>query len=97
MPTQRIHELKLWPTYFEAVACGDKSCEIRFNDRDFKLGDKIVFHEWEPRHKVYLGRSTTVVIAHILYATPVNGLGDGFVALSIRWPGETREGSVHDT
>ena len=40
------HELKIRPEYFKAVVLGDKMFEIRKNDRDFKVGDIIVLHEW---------------------------------------------------
>lgn len=35
------HQLKILPQYFQAVSIGDKTFEIRKNDRDFKVGDNI--------------------------------------------------------
>lgn len=44
----KVHELKTWPTYFRAVADGDKRFEIRKNDRDFRVGDFVELLEYDP-------------------------------------------------
>ena len=41
-----IHELKILTEYFEAVASGRKRFEIRKNDRDYKVGDRLYLREW---------------------------------------------------
>lgn len=43
-----IHELKIWPSYFEAVLNGSKTFEIRKDDRKFSVGDILVLKEYEP-------------------------------------------------
>ena len=40
-----IHELKIWPKYYEEVSMGHKTFEIRKNDRDFKKGDTLILKE----------------------------------------------------
>jgi hypothetical protein len=35
------HELKTWPTYWDAVARGEKLFEVRENDRFFQAGDTV--------------------------------------------------------
>lgn len=37
------HTLKIYKKYADAVMSGAKTFEIRKNDRNFKVGDKIVF------------------------------------------------------
>ena len=55
----RTHELKTWPSFFEAVLSGDKTFEVRRNDRDFAVGDKLVLLEWDPsKSKVRLDDGT---------------------------------------
>lgn len=36
------HILKTWPAYFDAVKRGDKSFEVRRDDRGFQKGDVVV-------------------------------------------------------
>jgi hypothetical protein len=43
-----IHELKTWPEYFRACRSGDKTFELRLNDRGFKVEDVLVLREFDP-------------------------------------------------
>lgn len=43
-----VHKLKLFPEYFDAVANGIKTFEIRKNDRDYKVGDTLHLYEFDP-------------------------------------------------
>jgi len=40
-----IHELKIDVPYFEQVLSGDKTFEIRYNDRGFQKGDQVILRE----------------------------------------------------
>ena len=37
------HRIKLSHHYADAVLCGQKNFEIRYNDRGYQRGDKVVF------------------------------------------------------
>lgn len=37
----QTHILKTWPTYWDAVERGDKTFEVRINDRSFQKGDVV--------------------------------------------------------
>ena len=39
------HDLKIESDYFKQVACGDKTFEIRYNDRGYQKGDTICLNE----------------------------------------------------
>ena len=41
-----VHELKILPNYFYDVVSGIKTFEVRFNDRDFQLGDQLLLKEY---------------------------------------------------
>lgn len=40
------HGVKISPTHFEEVLSGRKKFEIRFNDRNYKIGDVVVLSEY---------------------------------------------------
>lgn len=42
------HELKIWPEYFEPVNAWLKPFEIRLMDREYRVGDVLVLHEFVP-------------------------------------------------
>lgn len=41
-----IHKLKIDSKYFDAVRKGFKTFEIRKNDRNFEVGDKLILQEY---------------------------------------------------
>lgn len=51
-----IHHLKSWPEYFKEVEAGVKPYEVRENDRDFRVGDEVQIHEWDPDEAKRTGR-----------------------------------------
>ncbi|TDE03437.1 DUF3850 domain-containing protein [Jiangella asiatica] len=86
-----IHELKTVPPWFERIVEGEKTVEVRKDDRDFQTGDTLRLREWDPeRNPVYrtgdgyhryTGREVDVAVTHALRG--FEGLADGWVALSI--------------
>lgn len=43
------HSLKIWPQYYDRLLTGEKTFEIRKNDRGFQAGDSITLAEWDPQ------------------------------------------------
>jgi len=60
------HELKIWPEYFDPLLKGEKMFEIRKNDRNFKVGDRIMFREYDPDDGSYTGRYCFRTITYIM-------------------------------
>lgn len=77
----KLHELKIYPKYFEDVLNGSKRFDIRKNDRKFQVGDKVLLKEWD--NIKYSGRS---IYAEIIYITDdrFHGLKEGYVVLGIK-------------
>jgi len=79
------HELKTWPEFFNAVERGDKTFEIRRDDRGFHVGDVLVLREWNPTTGRY-GRSLCRVVTYIIAGLLPGGvrLPDGVVVMGLR-------------
>ena len=42
------HILKTWPTYWNQVETGEKTFEVRKNDRNFQIGDTVELRRFDP-------------------------------------------------
>lgn len=77
-----LHELKTWPPCYQAVASGRKTFEVREDDRDFKVGDRLLLREWDPDLRSYTGRKLTCEITYKLDGGDF-GVMEGYCALAI--------------
>lgn len=59
------HRLKTWPEPFAAVVSGEKTHEVRKDDRGFKVGDTLVLCEWIPESATYTSSTVTRTVTHI--------------------------------
>lgn len=59
---QRVHDLKVWQVYFEALKNGRKKFELRKMDRDFRVGDFLVLEEYDNENNHYTGRKIQAII-----------------------------------
>ena len=73
------HYLKILPEYYEAVLCGNKTFEVRFNDRDYQINDVLHLQEWNQN---YTGRELVKVVSYILDNSDY--CKEGFVILGLR-------------
>jgi hypothetical protein len=85
----RRHTLKTWPIYFDAVYDGDKTFEVRLNDRGYQVGDVLLLQRWDPELADYTrdGSGEPATIAQIVtYVLPGGqfGIEDGYVVMGIR-------------
>ena len=79
----RIHELKISKWYAKDVLDGDKSFEVRYNDRGFQKGDLIHFTVLDDGAVVF-GHPLSMEVFEITYVHSGLGLKEGYVALSIK-------------
>ncbi len=69
------HQLKIKSEYLNAIIFGDKTFEIRKNDRDFKVGDRVTLIEEEGE------RYLTIRIKYITSYAQQNG----YIVFSFDW------------
>jgi uncharacterized protein DUF3850 len=43
-----VHVLKSWPVLYQAIARGEKTFEVRYNDRQYQKGDIVLLREYDP-------------------------------------------------
>ena len=80
----QTHELKILPEFFKEVRSGNKTAELRIDDRDFTVGDVMVLREWLPRKKVFTGRFCNVKITHMVQVRRFIETNKPWVMLSFR-------------
>lgn len=60
-----IHNLKINKEFYTPVLKQVKTFEIRKNDRNFNVGDKVILNEWDEKQMQYTGRKTNIEITYI--------------------------------
>jgi hypothetical protein len=76
-----VHDLKCWPIPFDAIMSGEKTFEWRKNDRDYRVGDILILHKYNPELDQYMGPVTKRKITHILKEG--FGIPEGYAVLSL--------------
>lgn len=77
----KTHYKKLVQPFFDDVWNGKKKFELRKNDCDYQVGDKIVLKEYDPKHDEYIGKR---ISAHIIYVLEnYVGLEKGYCILGL--------------
>ena len=79
-----IHELKILEPYADAVYGGDKTFELRFNDRGYQKGDLIRFTAIDDLKAKVFDHPINDLLYEITYVLGGWGLQDGWVALGIK-------------
>jgi len=74
------HDLKTQPEFFKRLWSGEKTFEIRKNDRNYRMGDTLLLREWTQREG-YTEREITATVTYLLGGL---GLKDGWVVMSIK-------------
>ena len=82
----RVHELKIVKDYADSVHFGDKTFEVRLNDRGFQKGDIVRFKPLsksgasvDTRHPLYDKKYEITYVLGSFY-----GLAQGYVAFGIK-------------
>ena len=78
----KTHRLKCWDCFFSEVAAKNKTAELRFDDRGFKVGDFLILEETTQGGTSKTGREFHAMITHVLTSEQYEGLKDGFCLIS---------------
>lgn len=83
---QIVHEVRCQWRWFERLLAGDKTSEVRFNDRDYQAGDLLRVLAIDRSGSSLTGQSVTYLITHVLGSDAFpEALHPGYVVLSLRW------------
>lgn len=87
MPQPQEHELKCWPEFYSAIERGEKTFELRKDDRGFRPGDVLWLREWRRLRIVdgvaegeYTGRDMRRAVSYVMSGF---GLETGFVCMAL--------------
>ncbi len=89
----KLHELKSVPERFIGLMEEERGYDVRQNDRNYKVGDTILFKEFQENHNLFTGRGKTATITSITPLTSTPGVfgalnlkdEDAFVILGLRY------------
>ena len=77
--SKQHHYLKIKPEYYRAIERGEKTFEVRFNDRDYKKYDVLHLQEWCGGE--YTGREIIADVSYLL--DDPDYCKDGFVVMGL--------------
>lgn len=80
MTCPMLHDLKIWPEHFNAIKAGDKTFEVRKDDRGFRVGEYLLLREWAPDTKAYTGR---ILVRRISLVHRGLGMVGSYVVLAL--------------
>lgn len=79
----KTHNLRTWPDFWEAIAGGEKTFEVRKNDREFEVGDTLKLNWYFPEKDEYDGSWIEATVTYILYG-PAFGVEEGYCVMAIQ-------------
>jgi len=78
------HRLKTWSDSFQSVWDRVKTYELRKNDRDFQVGDRLLLQEYDPQQMKYSGRWVRAEVGYMTQPGTFPGLEEGNVIMALR-------------
>ena len=75
-----LQEVKILPRFFEDVRRGIKNFEVRYNDRNYQVGQRLLLREYDDG--AYTGRTLEREICYVLDDTTF--CKEGFVVLGLK-------------
>lgn len=79
-PQVKTHRLHAWPETFDPIERGERTFDIRLDDRRFKVGERVLFVRWDERNKQPTGATCLRKISYILI-----GVSESTTVSKPRW------------
>jgi hypothetical protein len=79
----KLHKLKTLNPFFEDVWSGLKDFEVRKNDRNFKVGDRLQLIEYSPKYPIMQPRYIFKDIKYILEGGQY-GISNDYVVIGLK-------------
>jgi hypothetical protein len=80
----KAHKLKTVNPYFDSLWDDRKHFEIRLNDRDYCVGDRLYLYEYDANAGKYLGRGFAANVGYMLTSDDYpEGLSPNYVVLGL--------------
>lgn len=80
-----VHELRTWVEPYDAIEAGLKPWELRFDDRDFQVGDTLRLRRFDETSETYTGAQMDRRVIWMM-RNPAFGTQRGFVVMSLAPP-----------
>jgi len=61
----RFHRVKSWSHFYDAIASGKKTHDLRKDDRNYMVGDTLQLDRYDNINGRYTGESLTVQVTYI--------------------------------
>lgn len=83
------HKVKSWTEFYDAIKRG-QPFDVRADDRHYKVGDVIVFQQWDTDHGRLTGDECKREVTHVVKGVgaggiaPLRGLRPEYVVLGLK-------------
>ena len=91
MVNKMIHKVKIWEDYANSILCGDKTFEVRYNDRNYQKGDFIEF-DGVSRDGLPMPHNIDGMMFEITNVHSGLGMAEGYVVLAIKRVDDEQDG-----
>lgn len=86
----RVHSLKAWSEYWDAIDSGDKTFEVRWDDRGYKVGDVLELWRYDPGEEMYTDTKPIRRTVSFILRGDINlsfGIASDYVVMGLRVDG----------
>jgi hypothetical protein len=61
----KVHDVKSWSHFFLEIRAGNKVHDLRKNDRDYNVGDRMLYREYDFIEGRYTGNTLEAIITYM--------------------------------